>query len=427
MERLKKFKLKFIISDKYNVSVFLFALIIAIYTGIISGRFFAVSVSEILIERFSASVGAISEKYPELTEDFTVSLLSPDYKYISQGENIIKKYGYSNQMNFEFLSEYPNLHLKFIFFTVIIIMACMLLISAFYIIKNNILKNYINNLSSCARNANNGKGYNPPEELCSLLVPLSSEIKCFCERNSGLLDKLRQEKENLKNFISDFSHQLKTPVSIISMNLQIINETENISEKDKQKLISIGLEQLERINWLIQGMLKIARLDCDSVDFENNQSDLNITCCLAANNFKLQAKSKNIIIENKTENKLSNKTEQVYFPHDGGWLYEAICNIIKNSIEHTPCGGKIVINTFSTPITVGIEIIDNGEGIPKESIPFIFNRFYNKTNGTNPCSVGIGLAISKSIVEKMGGRITCQSVKGRGTKMIICFLYNKNE
>ncbi len=414
MERLKK-----AVTEKhFNWIVLLFSVIVAIVVGTLSGGFFSNTVGGILVKRFSASVGTISEKYPELAEEFARAVVSPNYKYTLQGADIIEKYGYSNKMNFRCLSEYPKIHAKFIFFVAVAVMVCMLLIMIVYSIRNNILKGYINRLVVCASVANNGQEYNPPKQLCSMLVPLSNEIKCFCERNRGLLNKILQEKENLKNFISDFSHQLKTPVSILSMNLQIIDETEDISKNDIKKLVSIGLEQIERTNWLIQGMLKIARLDCNSINFENNQFNLDKTCQLAVNNFKFQANSRNITIENRIE--------QVYFPHDGGWLYEAVCNIIKNSIEHTPDGGNIVVSTFATPITVGIEIADNGEGISKENIPFIFKRFYNKTNGTNPCSVGIGLAISKSIVEKMGGRITCESVRGRGTKMTICFLYNKN-
>lgn len=104
------------------------------------------------------------------------------------------------------------------------------------------------------------------------------------------------------------------------------------------------------------------------------------------------------------------------------WLSEALINIIKNSVEHTSEGGKIKIDAYETPLSVQICIKDNGEGISKKELPKIFNRFYKGENSTNPASIGIGLALSKTIIEGQDGSINVESEEGKGTEFDITFL-----
>ncbi len=128
---------------------------------------------------------------------------------------------------------------------------------------------------------------------------------------------------------------------------------------------------------------------------------------------KAKAKKQNVIIEEKRD---------VYLNHDSDWMTEAIGNIIKNAIEHTEEYGTISIEIKESPLLVSIIIKDNGNGIKKEELPHIFERFYKGKHEVKPISIGIGLTLSKSIIESNGGSISVKSIEREGTEFAITFL-----
>ena len=130
---------------------------------------------------------------------------------------------------------------------------------------------------------------------------------------------------------------------------------------------------------------------------------------------KLSANDKNQDIE------LDIRSEG-YYLHDKKWIAESLSNIIKNAIEHTDIDGNIRIILEETPMSISITISDNGEGIEKSELKNIFKRFYKGKNSINPKSIGIGLSLSKKIIEAHGGSITVESDIGKGTSFNIIFL-----
>lgn len=244
---------------------------------------------------------------------------------------------------------------------------------------------------------------------------LISSLNYMGERVNNSLNLLTKEKENLKDYLSDISHQLKTPLSSLIMLNDLLKENEDMPYTDRIKFLNKCDEQLSRMEWLIMNLLKVGRLEAGAVVFQKELYPLNETINLAISSLKETIKSKrqNLVITGDIDAKLL---------HDKEWLAEAFTNIIKNSVEHTKEGGEIKIEVVNGPLITKVYIKDNGKGIPKDMQKNIFKRFYKGENSKDPKSIGIGLSLSKTIIEGLGGEIKVDSDEGKGTTFIISFL-----
>nr|WP_261776658.1 MULTISPECIES: HAMP domain-containing sensor histidine kinase [Clostridium] len=235
------------------------------------------------------------------------------------------------------------------------------------------------------------------------------------DRIKNSIGLLQEEKINLKNIINDISHQLKTPLTALSMYNDIISDHREMNNEDLDNFINLSKDQLERMEWLVKTLLKYARLESNVVEYNKEMFSIKNTIEESINPLKVKAKNKNQSLILKCE-------KDIEYYHDRKWVSEAISNIVKNAIEHTENNGKIEINLYETPITITISIKDNGEGIEKEELKKIFNRFYKGETSINPTSIGIGLCLSKSIIKAHNGDITVESYLGKGSTFYITFL-----
>ncbi len=235
------------------------------------------------------------------------------------------------------------------------------------------------------------------------------------DRIKNSIGLLQEEKINLKNIINDISHQLKTPLTALSMYNDIISDHREMNNEDLDNFINLSKDQLERMEWLVKTLLKYARLESNVVEYNKEMFSIKNTIEESINPLKVKAKNKNQSLILKCE-------KDIEYYHDRKWVSEAISNIVKNAIEHTENNGKIEINLYETPITITISIKDNGEGIEKEELKKIFNRFYKGETSINPTSIGIGLCLSKSIIKAHNGDITVESYLGKGSIFYITFL-----
>jgi hypothetical protein len=228
------------------------------------------------------------------------------------------------------------------------------------------------------------------------------------------MDKLKKEKQFLVELLSDISHQLKTPLSSMIVYNDILLNRDLSREQSKTFLIN-SRNQLLRMNWLIKSMLKLARLDARAIEFHRKNQSLNetIKCSVEALEEKIESAGVRVNFHEEGE---------ITFSHDRQWLCEALINIIKNCIEHTQRGGRVDIRSAENPIYKRITISDNGEGIDEKDLPNIFKRFYKAKTSKNSDAIGIGLALSKSILEAHDGIIDVKSKLGDGTTFTITFL-----
>ena len=221
---------------------------------------------------------------------------------------------------------------------------------------------------------------------------------------------LEKDKIYLADSLADISHQLKTPLTSLMVMVDLLKNEKNI---DKQKeFISIIEIQISKIKWLVENLLKLSKLDAGTIKFKKEKIDVLSVITKSLCPFLVQMEMKNISLET-TINDFS-------FTGDLNWTSEAVENIIKNCIEHTADSGKLNIETGVTNIYSYIKITDNGCGIKKKDLPHIFERFYQGENSSKE-SVGIGLALAKTIVENPGGSIEVTSEENVGTEFIIKF------
>lgn len=243
---------------------------------------------------------------------------------------------------------------------------------------------------------------------------LISSLNYMGDRVNNSIELLRHDKEKLKDFLSDISHQLKTPLASLVMFNDLLRENENMPYEDRVKFLDKSEEQLRRMEWLIMNLLKLGRIEANSIKFEMEKQPLDDTIELAISSLLEEAKKKeqNLIVEGEI---------QAEVMHDKEWLAEALSNIIKNSIEHTDKGGEIKVQVYKGPLITKIYIKDNGVGMSEELQKKVFKRFYKGENSSNPKSIGIGLSLSKSIIEEMDGEIKLISEEGKGSTFIISF------
>lgn len=221
---------------------------------------------------------------------------------------------------------------------------------------------------------------------------------------------LEKDKIYLADSLADISHQLKTPLTSLMVMVDLLKDEKNI---DKQKqFISIIEIQISKIKWLVENLLKLSKLDAGTIKFKKEQIDVLSVITKSLSPFLVQMEMKNISLET-TINDFS-------FTGDLNWTSEAVENIIKNCIEHTDDNGKLNIETGVTNIYSYIKITDNGCGIKKKDLPHIFERFYQGENSSKE-SVGIGLALAKTIIDNQGGSIEVTSEENVGTEFIIKF------
>lgn len=253
------------------------------------------------------------------------------------------------------------------------------------------------------------------EEKEGELSKLTRSFNSMAEVIRANLFQLKKEKVFLVDLLSDISHQLKTPLSTLVLNNDILLNR-NLSKEQSQTFLLSNQSQLTRIQWLIQNLLKLAKIDADAIELEVEEQSLNET--IEESMEALHSKAE----EGKVTLEFIPASGQVAIPHDRLWLQEALINVIKNGIEHSKEGSKVTIELEENPVFTRITVKDQGEGIEEKDLVNIFNRFYKVKNAKKSDSVGIGLALAKSIIEKHGGYIEAKSKLHEGTSFIITFL-----
>ena len=241
---------------------------------------------------------------------------------------------------------------------------------------------------------------------------LESEINKMLIRLREQNHRLSDDKKYLADSLADLSHQLKTPLT--SMNLLVtMREREGVSEEKRREYDGKIRALLQKMQWLIDVLLKISKLDADAVVFEKNDYPLGQLVQKAASPVEIAMELKGITLETEI-------TGEAQFSGDLKWTSEAVENIIKNCMEHTPAGGRITVKGRENAVFSELVIADNGEGIPEEDLPHLFERFYKGENSSEE-SVGIGLALAHMIVTKQRGTLKAENAAAGGARFTLRF------
>lgn len=223
-------------------------------------------------------------------------------------------------------------------------------------------------------------------------------------------EALENDKSYLADSLADISHQLKTPLTSMMMMSELMKNEQD--EEKRREFISIIENQLDKMKWLITTILKISKLDAGTAELAENEVEISDIIDEALKPFSIILDIKNIGI--------SRETSSFCFVGDKSWSTEAVENIVKNCIEHTPDGGMLFFEANSTKLYNELIIRDNGCGIAEDDLPHIFERFYHGKNASAE-SIGIGLALASEIFQKQKARLEAESVVGEGTLFRIRF------
>ena len=242
------------------------------------------------------------------------------------------------------------------------------------------------------------------------LAILHSEIYKMTVRLREQQNNLINDKKYLADSIADISHQIRTPLTSINLLVQLLSAP-NLTDERKQELTHELYGMLSRIDWLITTLLKISKLDAGTVTFKEEkvslQTLINKSCSTLL--VPIELRGQELVINAAGD-----------FVGDLAWTCEAIGNIIKNCMEHTPEGGKIEIEAVENALYTEIVIKDNGTGISKEDMPHIFERFY-KGKDSDDKSFGVGLALSRMIITSQKGTVKAENRKPTGAMFSIRF------
>lgn len=244
------------------------------------------------------------------------------------------------------------------------------------------------------------------------LSVLNSEIHKMTVRLREQADRLKKDKTYLANSIADISHQIRTPLTSIHLIANFLSE-DNLNENRRKLLIKELLQLLARIDWQINTLLKISKLDAGVVKLKKETVNV-------AELIRKSTESIAIPMDLRDQKLSVFASGEESFIGDLSWTREAIENILKNCMEHTPAGGQLTIRVENTLVFTEIEISDNGEGIDPKDLPHIFERFY-KGKHSDSNSVGIGLALARMIITAQNGTIRAGQSPDGGARFQIRF------
>lgn len=354
----------------------------------------------------------IKEEYPNIEEHTLIEILNKEQ---TKNEITLNKYGI-NLNEDDIILENQNKYKLFAELNIIFLISSFIILIIIFLIylynKSKKLNEIINLIEKI-----NKKDYsldidNTEDELSILKNELYKTTIMLKEQAENSIN----DKINLKESLSDISHQLKTPLTSIMISLDNITDNPNMDEKTKKEFIHNIKRETMNIKFLVNSILKLSKLDTNTIEFKNDKILLSEIINKSINNVSMISDLKNIKI-----NWCTNNEEFIYC--DLNWQIEAISNILKNSLDYSNNDSEINIITKFNKIYSTIIIEDKGKGINEKDLPNIFKRFYKGSNASND-SIGIGLALSKSIIEKNNGTIIVESKEGEGTRFIIKYYKN---
>lgn len=374
-----------------------------------------------LKENYILTEGAILSKIESVNPEIVRDVVPVITKEVSEedvirGEEILKEYGFNTKLDVRFIPSYYKVMKNISLILAFIWMVFMAITISIVVCGFKKIYKKIRALKKDMEDLLKGKvNIDIDETLEGDIGKLSFVFNDIRKRLRSNIESLNKEKVFLVNLLADISHQLKTPLSSLTLfNDILIEREEEITIEERSNFLNNSRIQLAKMDWLIKSLLKLAKIDAGAIIFNKKYQSLNKTIEKSIDVLygKIIEKDINIVFNE----------ENFYMNHDNEWLSEAFINIIKNSIDHVKFEGVIKVNLQSNSVFKRVSIEDNGCGIEKEEVNKIFTRFYKNKNNKNKESVGIGLSLSKSIIESHGGIIEVESIVNKYTKFIITFL-----
>ena len=244
---------------------------------------------------------------------------------------------------------------------------------------------------------------------------LENSMKQYLDRNFLARKNQQEQKEVIQKLISDIAHQTLTPISNLKIYGEILSETNH----ENQKEIDTILEQTEKLDFLIQSLVKLSRMESGIIAVHPEDTAIAQMFASIQQQFNIKAMEKDITLELFDTD--------LHVMCDTKWTVEALGNIVDNAIKYTACGEVVQIKAERYSFFVKIDITDDGIGIEKEEIPKIFGRFYRSLSVADQPGVGIGLFLAREIIQAQKGYIKVTSKRGKGSTFSVFLPISKKE
>ena len=358
-------------------------------------------------------ISQVKEEYPGINDNKLMNIINNTCTNVS----LFKKYSIDLEKDSLILENDKEYKKSLLVNTLFLIVAIAILVTAFLIFNKN-KDDEINEITKYIEEINR-KNYklNIDEMSEDELSILKSEIYKTTIMLKEAAENSNKEKLQLKEALSDISHQLKTPLTSILIILDNLIDDPNMENDVREDFIRDIKIEMTNISFFVQSILKLSKLDTNTVDFIVEKVYIKDIIDEVTKKLSILCDLRNIEIVTLIK-------EDVQINCDFKWQVEAFLNIVKNCIEHSKNDKNIFIEVDENNAYSQVTIEDNGGGIDDEDLPHIFEKFYKGKNSDNESS-GIGLSLSKSIIEKSHGYIDVESKVGKGTKFIIkYFKYN---
>lgn len=362
----------------------------------------------------AALIGGVMETYPEASEEDLIRVLNGKGP-VEDGEKILARYGIfsgdspvtvaGRESSMNALQLYLNLLLSILLIALSAVFFCYLSGRRKRI---STLCRYMEELSR--GNYELDIQNNADDELSGLKNELYKLTVLFREQARQAMKNRRA----LADSVADISHQIKTPLASVTVLVDNLSENENMDQITRRRFVAEISKQLSGITWLVSTLLKLSKLDAGVICLEKEPLKAGELAQEVCAKLELNAEWHQVTLR-------ADIPETVGLSGDRKWLSEALLNIVKNAIEHSPAESTVRLAAEENDLYTLLTVHNSGDEIPPEEQKHLFERFY-RSGPARADSVGIGLALAKEIIVRQGGYITVESEREKGTTFVIKFL-----
>lgn len=391
---------------------FLALLLIFFLIGLWIQSVFIKNVKQTIVQNNALIIGTVLKEHPELEKEVIKAIESEDYE---ANKAVLEKYGLANLESLDYLEEVQKLQKNIYIFYCIFFIILILFLYGYFRHTQKVHRREIEKVDQYLFTLlSNDIKVDLKDFQSGELAMLQNDLMKVTNRLKNSLESSTKDKQELAKTLADISHQLKTPLT----SLVVINDALTYNEIDdaqRKKFLKKQEETLSHIESLISVLLKTSQIESGMIELKKEKVNIEELIQNVSLQLEVMLIAKNIRLETNIE-------KDIFITGDPYWLSEALLNIIKNACEHSKQNDSIKIKAKNTPMYTELIIEDEGEGIDKKDLPHIFKRFYKSSPSKD--SIGIGLNLTKSILDRTNATIRVESKKGFFTRFTIHFYTN---
>lgn len=358
--------------------------------------------------KLSAMTMVIRERYPNITEQEIMELFHA--KEETEEWSVLEGYGIDLEKDSVIIENQENFW-HYLYVDIFLVLLTIGSTIGIFLKYNREKDKELQEITKCIEEINQKNYHLELDDISEdELSILKSEVYKTMVMLKEVAENSKKDKENLKQSLSDISHQLKTPLTSILVILDNLIDDPDMEPEIRLDFLHDIKREVSNIHFLVQSLLKLSKLDSDTVVFFREEIPVSKILDKVVQNTGVLCDLKNIDIQREG-------LEEAVIYCDFRWQVEALTNILKNCVEYSEEGGTILVQTQKNQVYTSITIRDFGQGIDEEDQKHIFERFYKGKNSTSE-SVGIGLALAKAIIKSDNGAVTVEREEP-GTQFVI--------